>query len=328
MILAFDTSNYTTSICILENGVIVFEERTLVKVKPGDKGIRQSDAYFQHMQVLQIWVSEQLPHYARKIKGVAVSTKPRSVEGSYMPVFKAGELIGKTIANSLDVPFIETSHQDGHYMAALISAKPITNQLPVIASDLVSDPVIENQDILFLHLSGGTTELHLVHHHQSAFEMSLIADTADISFGQLVDRIGVEAGVNFPCGSQMDKTAVDGHIKHLRPRFKMQPRFNLSGYENSYKRLLASHPDHPEHVFYDLFACLSDILSEIIAYGVSQTGVKTVLIAGGVAASQTISGHLRANKRLKEINLVFSDPYFASDNSYGVCLIGEGFLSS
>lgn len=315
MILALDTSNYTTSICIIANGEIVFEERTLVKVKPGDKGIRQSDAYFQHMQVLQIWVSQHLPHFAKDIEAVAVSVRPRPVEGSYMPVFKAGELIGKTIANSLGIPFVETSHQEGHYMAALISSEQ-------------KETALAEQGILFLHLSGGTTELHIVRNEATSFQMSLIADTADISFGQLVDRIGVEAGIDFPCGAQMDKSAVNGHIKHLRPRFKMQPHFNLSGYENSYKRLLEKHPDHPEQVFYDLFACISDILSEIICYGTAQAGLKTILIAGGVAASRTIRELLSANKRLSEFNLIFSDPYYASDNAYGVCLIGESFLKS
>lgn len=308
MILAFDTSNYTTSVCIVGDGRVVAEWRTLVKVKAGDQGIRQSDAFFQHTQVLQAWVDEHLAQWAPRLTAVSVSTRPRPVTGSYMPVFMAGRLIASTVAAAIGIPLIETSHQEGHLYAAL--ATVTANREP----------------LLFFHMSGGTTELHAIHYSEGLPEMTLVAETADISFGQLIDRIGVAAGLKFPCGAEMDRLAEAGQIEIKLPNFKASTRFNLSGYENYFKLLLNKYPEHPEWVFDALFIGIQAWLSQIVSNAVAETGIRKVLLAGGVAASQQISRHLSENKRLKGIDIMVSDPAYASDNAFGVGLIGEEIM--
>ncbi|MEI3424661.1 MAG: hypothetical protein V8Q85_06255 [Christensenellales bacterium] len=54
-----------------------------------------------------------------KIKAVAVSTRPRPEQDSYMPVFLAGKTAAITLANALDVRLIELSHQQGHARRAV-----------------------------------------------------------------------------------------------------------------------------------------------------------------------------------------------------------------
>lgn len=308
MILAFDTSNYTTSVCIVAEGKVVAEWRTLVKVKAGDQGIRQSDAFFQHTQVLQAWVDEHLALWAPKLTAVSVSTRPRPVTGSYMPVFMAGRLLASTVAASIGIPLIETTHQEGHLYAALATVTAV------------------REPLLFFHMSGGTTELHAIHYSEGLPEMTLVAETADISFGQLIDRIGVAAGLKFPCGAEMDRLAEAGKIEIKLPNFKASTRFNLSGYENFFKLLLNKYPEHPEWVFDALFIGIQAWLSQIVSHAVAETGIRKVLLAGGVAASQQISRHLSKNKRLKGIDLMVSDPAYACDNAFGVGLIGEEIM--
>ena len=48
------------------------------------------------------------------VAAVAASTRPRAVEGSYMPCFLAGESLGRSVAEVLNVPFFAVSHQQGH----------------------------------------------------------------------------------------------------------------------------------------------------------------------------------------------------------------------
>ncbi len=301
MILAFDTSNYTTSIAIVDGETIIVDERKLIDVKLGSRGIRQSDGFFQHMQALGEWVDRELPNYAAQLAAVAVSTRPRPVADSYMPVFRAGQIIGQTIANSLNIPLYSCSHQEGHLYSALRGQTIAT-------------------DFLFLHLSGGTTEIHAVSWRDSAYRFSPIAATADISLGQLVDRIGVKAGLHFPCGAEMDRLSGDSGALQA-PRFHFKSAFNLSGYENYFTNCLASH--QPERVFGHLFEVLSDIVIDIVDQALSQTGLTTVLLAGGVAENSTVRRRLTNWSARRRVTIAFAAPRYASDNAVGVARFAQ-----
>ena len=86
-VLALDTSNYTTSAAVFDGreGENVGQ---LLQVRPGELGLRQSDALFQHVKQLP-QLMEQLASQGRleNIQAVGASTRPRAVEGSYMPCF-------------------------------------------------------------------------------------------------------------------------------------------------------------------------------------------------------------------------------------------------
>ena len=149
-ILGIDTSNYTTSAALYdtESGEI-FQSKMLLPVKPGEKGIRQSDAVFHH--------TAQLPQVISSLKekcggftqicAIGVSTRPRSVEGSYMPCFTVGTGTAHVLSEILGVPLLKFSHQEGHIAAALFSSG---------RTDLL------NGRFIAFHVSGGTTEALLV----------------------------------------------------------------------------------------------------------------------------------------------------------------------
>ena len=117
-VLGLDTSNYTTSAALFD-GQTGENAGRLLDVRPGELGLRQSDALFQHVKRLP-QLLEQLE--IGDIRAVGASTRPRAVEGSYMPCFLAGESQGRGIAAILGVPFYAHSHQQGHLAAAAWSA--------------------------------------------------------------------------------------------------------------------------------------------------------------------------------------------------------------
>ncbi|WDC83791.1 hypothetical protein PL321_14915 [Caloramator sp. mosi_1] len=117
-VLGIDTSNYTTSICVVENNKVVFDKRKILYVEKGKRGLRQSEALFQHIKNIPDLLDEG---YVSNIDAICVSTRPRPYESSYMPVFKAGESIAKSISNVLKIPCYETTHQEGHIEAAKYS---------------------------------------------------------------------------------------------------------------------------------------------------------------------------------------------------------------
>ena len=209
-VLGLDTSNYTTSVALFdgETGVNLGH---LLEVRPGELGLRQSDALFQHVKRLP-QLLEQLE--IGDIQAVGASTRPRAVEGSYMPCFLAGESQGRGIAAALGVPFYAHSHQQGHLAAAAWSAGRM---------DLLNAP------FLAWHLSGGTTELLLVRPEGTSVTAEIIGGTSDLSAGQLIDRTGVLLGLRFPAGKALDELYAQADACY-EPRVKLKDlTFSLSG---------------------------------------------------------------------------------------------------
>ena len=103
MVLGFDTSNYTTSVAFYD-GIRGENRSRLLDVRQGELGLRQSDAVFAHVK--------RLPELAdalfsclepSEITAIGVSTRPRAVEGSYMPCFLASARAKTAFIRSLPV---------------------------------------------------------------------------------------------------------------------------------------------------------------------------------------------------------------------------------
>ncbi|MFR4561497.1 MAG: hypothetical protein ACLT5P_10020 [Flavonifractor plautii] len=121
-VLGLDTSNYTTS-CAVFDGAGGVNRGRILDVRPGELGLRQSDALFQHVKRLPELLSALAEETSLEALGaVGASTRPRAVEGSYMPCFLAGASQGQSLAHVLGVPFYAFSHQQGHLAAAAWSA--------------------------------------------------------------------------------------------------------------------------------------------------------------------------------------------------------------
>ena len=217
-VIGIDTSNYTTSIAFWD-GTTGENCSKLLPVKPGELGLRQSDAVFAHIKSLPELSGRLFSHImgADPITAVGVSTRPRAVEGSYMPCFMVGYSHGKLLADSLHVPLIEVSHQQGHVAAALWGAERM---------DLMDQPH------LAWHLSGGTTELLLVEPMGKNVSCTKIGGTTDISAGQLIDRTGQLLKLPFPSGKYLDEHSGEGESGDFF-RVKCQNMtFSLSGVQN------------------------------------------------------------------------------------------------
>ncbi|MGX8795507.1 DNA-binding protein [Fusibacter sp. JL298sf-3] len=296
MILAVDTSCYTTSMTVLDaaSGAIVYESYVLLTVKPGTKGLRQSEGFYQHVYALnKAYEAFVRTHDARQIKAVACSDRPRNVAGSYMPVFEAGRLFCDNLALTLGVPHFKFSHQDGHIMAALRTSK--IREIP--------------SRFYAMHLSGGTTELVACTLEQATLSCQMVGHTLDIAFGQLVDRIGVEAGLAFPAGQALDDAAKKSVEKgHFNLKITDELTFNLSGFENKYKALLEEMPieDVAGHLF-------NTIGHALLRWLLMLPTDDPVLIAGGVA-SNTVVRRIVGERH----GVYFAAPQYAKDNALGI----------
>lgn len=295
--LGLDTSNYTTSVAVFD-GTSGENIGRLLDVPSGTLGLRQSDALFQHVKRLP-GLFEQL-HEKELLCGLAAigaSTRPRAVDGSYMPCFLAGEGQGRALAAALDVPFFPVSHQQGHIAAAAWSAGRM---------DLLDGP------ILAWHLSGGTTELLYVEPEGVNVRARAIGGTSDISAGQLIDRTGKLLGLDFPAGKALDALARESRSDH-RFRVKLNRcSFSLSGVENQVKAM-AERGEAPADIARFALNTVADAVARATTAALEEYPGLNVLCSGGVASNTLLREKLKG--------AVFAEPRYSTDNAMGVAIL-------
>lgn len=313
--LGFDTSNYTTSTALYdaeENRV--WHAKKLLPVKPGEKGVRQSDAVFHHTQQLPDLLEETLTKASadtgcsRKelvscLQAIGVSTRPRRVEGSYMPCFTVGQTQARDLGAVLDLPVFEFSHQEGHIAAALYSAKRF---------DLVG------QEFCAFHVSGGTTEsLSVVPGSESPVEARLEGTSTDLKAGQAIDRTGVMLGLAFPAGPALEQLALRSSREfQIRPSAQGLD-VSLSGVENKCKKMLTD-GESPEDIA--LF-CLKSVEAALISMAdalLEQHPGKHIVFSGGVMSNGIIRRDFEAR-----YDCSFAAPEFSADNAAGIAVLAS-----
>lgn len=303
--LGFDTSNYTTSAAVFD-GKTAENRGKLLTVPEGALGLRQSDALFQHTKRLHLMM-EQLRQdgVIGDIRAVGASTRPREVEGSYMPCFLVGEGQGRSIAAALGVPFFACSHQQGHIAAAAWSAGH---------EGLMDTPH------LAWHLSGGTTELLYVRPEGCMIRAELIGGTTDISAGQLVDRIGVSLGMDFPAGKAMDVLSKESVKADYFTVKTQEGKFSLSGMENKIRAMAEKGAEKADIARYT-FETLASVLARTTKWAKSVYGDLPVLCSGGVASNSLL------RSRLEPMGSIFAPPQYSTDNALGVAILAHRCLA-
>lgn len=297
--LGFDTSNYTTSIAAHDGAAPVNCSR-LLDVKPGELGLRQSDALFAHIKRLPELADRLFSNIEPKqIRAIGVSTRPRAVEGSYMPCFLAGHSQAQVLAQALQVPLYEFSHQQGHIAAALWSAGRM---------DLLHKPH------LAWHLSGGTTELLYIHTRDDEIIAEKIGGTSDISAGQLIDRTGKLLGCQFPAGKQIDRMAGESDVTDFFGVRLQGLMFSMSGVENQMQRYFDQHEDPNATARFVLQTVIRTIIKTTKAARKEYPGLP-VVFSGGVASNSLLRTSCNG------LDAVFAAPEYSTDNAMGIALL-------
>ena len=308
--LGLDTSNYTTSAALLDSGKGEMRQaKKLLPVKPGEMGLRQSDAVFHHVRQLPEVLEEVRGQAGGPLAAVAASDRPQQVEGSYMPCFLTGAGAAREIAAAAGIPCRLFTHQQGHVAAALYGAD---------RRELIG------QRFLAFHVSGGTTDALLVEPEEEApLRCRVVGHSLDLKAGQLVDRIGGLLGLPFPAGPELDKLA-------QRAEGCYDPRpgvrgcdCHLSGVENQC-RAMREKGAPPEEV---AAFCLRSILAAVAGMTVAlqrEYGPLPLIYAGGVMSNSLLRRELTAR-----FDGAFASPAFSADNAAGIaflCALTDGAL--
>lgn len=338
-ILGIDTSNYKTSFALIGREDIISDRRKFLRVKQGERGLRQSDALFQHIQNLPELFDELSEAFGetvsrRDIAAVAYSSRPRPVAGSYMPCFLAGASFGRSLASMLDVPAISFSHQEGHIEAIRAFTEGI-----------------DTGEFIACHFSGGTCEIlrigpaektsrkehkndinkgyHLISGENTIYTIDRIGGSKDISFGQVLDRAGVEMGFGFPCGQSLDEIAVrtEKGSRILTPVKVQDCRCNLSGIDTQIRnRLQDTDRAGRPALIREIFEKISDAVVRMLTQASEKSGLCDIVMSGGVSTSGFIRAAVREPLAKKRIRVSFDDRNLSADNAVGTALLGGKYI--
>ena len=301
-VIAFDTSNYTTSIAYFD-GTSGSNVSQLLPVKQGELGLRQSDTVFHHTKSLPELSGRLFSHVcAKDICGIGVSTRPRAVDGSYMPCFMVGYSHAKLMSDALQIPLISVSHQQGHVAASLWSAGRL---------DLMDKPH------LAWHLSGGTTELLLVEPDSKNVKCTRIGGTTDISAGQLIDRTGVMLNLPFPCGKHLDALSTQATGREVFKVKCTSTEFSLSGVQNKVQQFHRG--SDAETAAYAL-RCVAYAVHHATQNALAEYPGLEIVFSGGVASNSMLRSYVQ------DLNPIFCEPKYSTDNAMGVAVLTHRLL--
>ena len=317
--VGFDTSNYTTSAAacaVGEDGriTVVANCKAPLPVAEGARGLRQSDAVFAHVKNLPGVIRDLrtlLEAGGYTVAAVGVSATPRDAEDSYMPCFLTGIIAAEAFAAGGGTPVHRFSHQSGHILAALYS------------SGALAEGKLLTDKFLAFHVSGGTTEAVVAHPVEGGFDVELAGYGADLHAGQVVDRVGVMLGLDFPCGRALEELTVENTTP--LPQIKTSVKdgiCHLSGLENQAAALWRQTGDKSLVAAYTLTTIGKTLrkMTDQLQAKRAEAGEKPlpVVYAGGVMSNKFIRPILTKGAGWRTY---FSEPAFSADNAAGTAIL-------
>ncbi len=308
--LGIDTSAYTTSLAIVDQDEKpIIDQRKALPVQEGSLGLRQSEAVFAHLNNLPHILDkcqDKIDHQA--FKAVAAATKPRPVENSYMPVFKVSEAFGSLIARTMGLFYFNTTHQEGHVMAGLWSAK------------------VPEGKYLVLHLSGGTTEIISSEEWKAGhLKLKLLAGSSDLNAGQFIDRVGRTMGLPFPAGPDLEELALKSASDNYQlPVAVKGSDISFSGPASQAERMLQNGCDRPE-LARAVEKCIADSLCQAVCnLELKSEAYDGLITVGGVTANRYIRERIKNG--LPGWKFYNAEPKYASDNAVGIAVQASRLL--
>lgn len=296
--LGIDTSCYTTSAAVYDSsGEPAGEERIVLSVKEGNRGLSQSQMVFQHTRNLPV-ILQKLSPLLQDIKGIGVSSFPRRRADSYMPAFLVGKGAAFSLAAALHVPVYEFSHQENHALAAISK-----------------HPSLWGKPFYMMHMSGGTMDVLSALWQGECMEITTLMDSKDITAGQLIDRVGVALGLHFPCGKELEKLALAGHHTYHIPRSAVKGAFSFSGPETKVQRDIASRKYAREDIAEGVLEHIGKALDKELSACPFEK--RPFIAVGGVMANKYLRSRVEEILGKRGIKVYFADVETSSDNATG-----------
>lgn len=248
-------------------------------------------------------VLARLKFSGEDIDGVAYTAGP-----GLMGALLVGAMLGRTLGYAWKVPAIGVHHLEGHLLAPFLEATP--PHFPFLA----------------LLVSGGHTELVKV---EAFSRYQIIGDTLDDAVGEAFDKTGKLLGLGYPAGAALASLALSGNPNRFyfpRPMLKRGDlNFSFSGLKTYAHQTIARHT-LDEQTKCDIACAFQDAVVDTLTIktqrALKQTGLKTLVVAGGVGANKALRQALTNMTLDAGVALYFPRPEFCTDNGAMIAYAG------
>jgi N6-L-threonylcarbamoyladenine synthase len=304
LILAIETSCDETSVAVLRNDAELLSNVIASQIASHQRfgGVVPEVASRHHVEVITACIEEALLEAevtAEDLTAVAVTYGPGLVGALLVGISAA-----KTFAWANGLPLIPVNHMAGHLMAAR-AVKEL--EFPLLA----------------LLVSGGHTELVYV---SEAGDYKIVGETRDDAVGEAYDKVGRVMGLPYPAGRIIDELAHEGQDIYDFPRAMIKEdnlEFSFSGLKSAFINLYHNARQKGETISnVDLSAsfqaCVLDILMAKTKKALEKYPVKTLVVAGGVAANQGLRERLAAE--ITDVEVIIPPLRLCGDNAGMIAL--------
>ena len=239
---------------------------------------------------------------AKQIDGIAYTAGP-----GLMGALLVGASTARSLAWTWKIPAIGVHHMEGHLLA------------PMLELDTPCFPFVA------LLISGGHTLLVRV---DGIGRYQLLGESLDDAVGEAFDKTAKLLGLGYPGGPKLAQLATQGKLMIPFPR-PMTDRpgldFSFSGLKtfalNSYNSSSKTEQDKADIAF-SFQQAIADTLSIKCKRALQQTGLKTLVIAGGVSANQLIRNTLTSLADRENAHIHFPKLEFCTDNGAMIAYTG------
>lgn len=295
IVLGIESSCDETSVAVVKNGREVLSNviDTQIKIHELYGGVVPEIASRNHIEAISRVAKKALEEAKMSFSDIDV------VAPTYGPGLVGALLVGlsygRGLAYALKKPLVGVNHLEGH-----------------IAANYITHPDLEPPFLCML-TSGGNTQIVYV---KDYCDMEVLGRTRDDAIGEAFDKVARVVGLGYPGGPKVDKLAQQGNPTIDFPKTHFENLdFSFSGIKTAVINLHHKNPDvSREDLCMSFEKAVTEVLIENITKAIEQTGIKKVVLAGGVSANTHIRSEFEKLEQ-KGIKVYKPDLKLCTDNA-------------
>ena len=282
LVLGIETSCDETSVALVDSAARIHAQITRTQLAEHQKfgGVVPEIAARAHLQYLPAMLAECMAEAGadwKNISGIAATIGPGLMGGLLV-----GATYGRALATAKNIPFYPVNHLEGHALTARLSGGA---EFPY----------------LLLLVSGGHTAIFSV---RGVGDYARLGETRDDAAGECFDKCAKLLGLGWPGGPALEQLAAraPGKFKFDLPRPMLgsaSADFSFSGLKTAVRQIVRG-ISFTDEMRADLAAAAQIAIAETLAdrtaaaFKISGQKFTALVVAGGVAANQTIRTALMA----------------------------------
>ena len=312
LILGLETSCDETGVAVFdsERGLLAHRLYSQIAVHAEYGGVVPELASRDHVRKALPLINEALAeagHTVQDLEGIAYTQGPGLV-GALL----VGASLGRSLAWGLGIPAVGVHHMEGHLLAPMLEGS--------------------RPDFLFVTLlvSGGHTQLV---HVAGIGEYTLLGESLDDAAGEAFDKAAKMMGLPYPGGPELSKLAEQGDAQRFEFPRPMTNRpgldFSFSGLKTAVRTTILKEAVDgvlDEQAKADISACFQGAVVDTLAIkckrALKQTGLKNLIIAGGVGANTLLRQQLTEMTKKLGGQVFYPRPEFCTDNGAMIAYAG------